>query len=133
MLVYLIDEDDISLYLTEQTLILEDFAQQIRAFSTAEEALAALVAQLASHPPQVIFLDLNMPVMDGWEFLAALEPYAAQVLSQCRIYLLTSSLALADTARANTHQLVSGIIHKPLDEGDLRAIRATLAPNPALS
>lgn len=126
MLTYLIDDDNISLYLTEQVLRMEDFATDIRTFLAAEEALAVLVAGLPAELPAVIFLDLNMPVMDGWGFLDALGPHAPALHGRCRIYILTSSLAPADTAKAQGCALVAGIIHKPLDEDEVRAIRAQL-------
>ena len=63
-----------------------------------------------------------MPVMDGWQFLDTLTPYAPALEGRCRIYLLTSSLALADTARASSHALAAGIIHKPLDDDEVKII-----------
>ncbi|ALW86773.1 hypothetical protein AUC43_17825 [Hymenobacter sedentarius] len=126
MRTYLIDEDPISLFLTEHVLRTEGFADDIRAFTAAEEALAYLVPRIATAVPRVIFLDLNMPVLDGWGFLMALTPYAAALQGRCRIYLLTSSLALADTTRAQDCALVAGIIHKPLDEELVQTILADL-------
>lgn len=121
MLTYLIDDDVVSLFVAEQTLRLEGYMSPIIPFTGAEEALAYLLPQLVSDPPEFIFLDLNMPMMDGWGFLKALAPHAAALKNRCHIYLLTSSLALEDTEKAWGHTLVQGIIHKPLDEDDIRA------------
>ncbi|GAB3873908.1 hypothetical protein GCM10028824_26290 [Hymenobacter segetis] len=121
MLTYLIDDDAVSLFVAEQTLRLEGFLAPIIPFMGAEEALAYLLPRIVSDPPEFIFLDLNMPVMDGWGFLEALTPHAAPLKGWCRIYLLTSSLALVDTEKARGHALVQGVIHKPLDEDAIRA------------
>ena len=122
MLIYLIDDDHVSLFLTEQVLRLGGFQGQIISFDGAQEALAHLLPRLETDSPQVIFLDLNMPVMNGWQFLDALKPYAQILAGRCRIYLLTSSLALTDTAQGNDHALTSGIIHKPLDKDNIKVI-----------
>lgn len=123
---YLIDDDSISLYLAEQVLRLADFTADIRPFPTAEAALSSLVGHLPTQVPRVIFLDLNMPTMSGWDFLQALEPYAAALRGRCHIYVLTSSLVLADTAQAQDYTLVSGVLYKPLDVVELQAIKALL-------
>ena len=135
---YLIDDDTVSLFLTEQMLRLEGFMAPILPFAGAEEALAYLLPRLVTQPPQFIFLDLNMPVMNGWGFLEALAPHAHALQGRCRIYLLTSSLALVDTEKAHSHALVQGIIHKPLDEEAIRAVvqernNALLAATPVSS
>lgn len=124
MITYLIDDDSLGNYLTETLLRLENFASQIRTYESAEDALHALLR--SSELPRVIFLDLNMPVMSGWDFLEALAPYRQRLLGQCAIYILTSSLALSDMEKARTYDLVSGLIHKPIDREEIRAIQAEL-------
>ena len=126
MLTYLIDDDFISLYLAEQVLELEGFSTDMQLFSSADTALSDLVEHLPTRVPRVIFLDLNMPTMDGWEFLQALEPYVAALQGRCHIYILTSSLALTDTARAQDYPLVAGVLYKPLDSAEVQAIKALL-------
>lgn len=95
MKTYLIDDDNLAIYLTEHLLRAEGFSNCICTFQSAREALDKLVGK-KQRVPQVVFLDLNMPVMDGWQFLDALAPYQEALRGNCHIYILTSSLALKD-------------------------------------
>jgi CheY-like chemotaxis protein len=127
MLTYLIDDDPISLYLAEQVLLDEGLNTEIQLFGAAEEALHFLLSRLATALPQVILLDLNMPLMDGWQFLDALAPYAAALRrGGCHLYILTSSLAVADVAKVKQYDLVTAIIHKPIGAAEVLAIKERL-------
>ena len=123
MKTYLIDDDHLAIYLTEQLLRAEGFSNCICTFRSAQEALEKLVGK-KQRVPRVVFLDLNMPMMNGWQFLDALAPYQEDLRDTCRIYILTSSLALKDLEKSRQYDLVAGLIHKPLDSGEIRAIQS---------
>jgi CheY-like chemotaxis protein len=131
MKTYLIDDDDLGIYLTEQLLRAEGFSNSICTFQSAREALDTLIREPKADRPRVIFLDLNMPVMNGWQFLDALAPHQQVLHGRCYIYILTSSLALSDLERSRQYALVAGLIHKPIDSGEIRAIRSRLQEEPA--
>lgn len=126
MKTYLIDDDIISNFITEKALSNEQFAEEIVPFLSAEEALESLLQDMPDQSPDVIFLDLNMPGMNGWGFLNALSPYKDELKDKCRIYILTSSLDTADTARSTEYELVHGLLHKPIDHQDIRTVKQEL-------
>lgn len=128
MRTFLIDDDNLGNYLTESLLRVEGFSSSVQTFESAENALEVL-QQRPAELPEVIFLDLKMPVMNGWQFLDALAPYADVLRDHCHIYILTSSLALSDLEKAKTYELVTRLIHKPIDVEELRTIRAQLKNN----
>ena len=126
MKTYIIDDDKISIYLTRHLLKTAGFSEDIAFFLSAEEALQTLLKNIGNHMPRVIFLDLNMPGMSGWDFLDALAPYKYQLLGQCRIYILTSSLDLADMAKSEEYELVNGFIHKTISQENIQVILAEM-------
>ena len=72
--------------------------------------------------PQVIFLDLNMPVKDGFAFLDEFNTLAENIRQSCRIIVLSSSISPDDINRASANAYVIRYLNKPLAEKYLEAI-----------
>ncbi|RIJ42409.1 response regulator [Pontibacter oryzae] len=125
--VYIVDDDEVSIFLTEALLEADNFASECRAFLDAQQALQMLLQSATGTAPDtlpdVIFLDLNMPFISGWDFLDALAPYEQALKNQCRIYILTSSVDEQERLRANETSLVSGFLQKPLEDQCLTLLK----------
>ena len=124
MKIFLIDDDIICNFITQNVLQHAGLSTAISCFETAAEALDALLQDFPAHVPDLLFLDLNMTQMNGWDFLAALQPFQEKLLDRCRIYILTSSLSTDDLHLSRDIPLVAGFIHKPLTEADVQVIRS---------
>ncbi|ETZ20868.1 hypothetical protein N824_29715 [Pedobacter sp. V48] len=70
--------------------------------------------------PDVILLDLNMPVIDGWQFLDAFSQL--ELSRNVRIYLASSSIDVVDHTKARQYKTVSNFLIKPLRASDLQGI-----------
>jgi CheY-like chemotaxis protein len=123
---FIIDDDQLCHLITRHLIKTEDLAQQITCFYEAEEALQLLISGLPDNWPDMIFLDLNMPQMNGWQFLDALTPYQGRIQSKTRIFILTSSLDNMDLEKYREYPFVSRYFLKPLQPTDLEAIRGLL-------
>ena len=125
----LIDDDPVTTFLTERLLWQEGLSDTAASFQSPTEALAFLLRQIpVGLVPQVILLDLNMPLVSGWDFLDVLRRHEVQLQGQCMVYLLTSSVAPADEARAKTYPLVAGLLRKPLNKHHIQQIRDHVRP-----
>ncbi|WP_436517860.1 response regulator [Ekhidna sp. To15] len=106
--ILLVDDDPIFLTLAELAIKKERDHVEIFKAMNGEEAINFLKGQSVD----IIFLDLNMPVMNGWEFLDVLpqiENWGKQV------YVLTSSIDPSDQRKADENPLVTSMLEKPLD------------------
>jgi CheY-like chemotaxis protein len=119
MRAFIIDDDHLSIFITKSLLDYDSEQWEVCCFEDAAEALQQL--QTAIKLPDVIFLDLNMPVISGWDFLDTLAA-SPTLQERCNIYILTSSLDLADTARAKEYAVVQGFIHKPITAEDIKLV-----------
>ncbi|WP_187270161.1 response regulator [Pontibacter qinzhouensis] len=126
MKTFIIDDDPISSFLTEAVLQMEDFSEQIVTFSSAEESLSFLNENMETNVPEVIFLDLNMPSMNGWQFLQALSPHENTFSKNCSIFILTSSIDSSEQKLAKEHTVVKGFISKPITEEHIHFIKQGL-------
>lgn len=120
MRIFIIDDDESSIFLTQAMLELESVASEVHTFLSCVKALSALVTGGSNNVPDVILLDLNMPVMNGWEFLSVLEQLDPRLHESCRIFVLTSSLDTLDSERTRAFPIVSDIFHKPINGENIK-------------
>ncbi len=122
MKIFIIDDDPISIFFTERALQMGGVQAKIQTYLSAEEALTFLRKATVDELPDIIFLDLNMPQVDGWEFLESFEQLQEKARNKSLIYILTSSLDTSDVAKADDYQIVKGFIHKPISSDDIDTI-----------
>lgn len=109
--IFLVDDDPINNLINKRLLGKVGISDQIIEFLEGEEALTQIEILPTEHQV-LIFLDINMPVLNGWEFL---EKYI-QIFPnrQDKIVILSSSIDYQDRQKAREYQIVSGFLEKPL-------------------
>lgn len=122
--VYIIDDDRIYQFSFEKILKLIDDTVQCRVFKNGEEAIEHCrdIIQTAQPCPKVIFLDLNMPVMDGWDFLEELEKLNPNLNQSTAIYIVSSSIDDQDIQRAKEYQIVEEYLIKPVNREKIASL-----------
>ena len=124
----LIDDSEIDLFIHRRFLELCNFSKELITYKSAEGALDWLRNLAGDSPPNIIFLDLNMPVIDGFSFLNLFTHLPDKIKEQSRIVVLTSSNSASDREQVFLFQNVIQMITKPIKQSDIEALR-TLVTN----
>ncbi len=111
--VLLIDDDEINNELNQIILQKFGYAEEAVVCENGQVALDYLTSIAPEALPEVIFLDLRMPVMDGFQFLEAAQKVSDDLTKKISIYILTSSKNQQDMDKAKSFE-VAGYITKPL-------------------
>ncbi len=118
----IIDDDPVTIKICELVINNSNFAKEIVTHSNGKESIDYFSSyferkkkgEQVEAAPDLIFLDLNMPVMDGWEFLENYLRKYSDRLPQTKIAILSSSINPEDFIRAQQYDIVIDFIHKPL-------------------
>lgn len=115
--IILIDDDPLQHFIVKKTLSRTGLRADLKDFYTGLEGINHILTQklpFAKTQKALIFLDLNMPVMDGWGFLDRFRELDQSVKSNYLIYILTSSVLEAEREKATGYEEVIGYFQKPL-------------------
>ena len=124
--VYIVDDDPIFVFTVKRVLEMSGFCNQHSAFKDGKEAIDEIEQHLsdADHLPDVVLLDLNMPVMNGWQFLDRLEQLQAD--KNIIVYIVSSSIDSDDQNKAKNYKSVRQYLIKPLTVAMLKELSVEL-------
>lgn len=112
----LVDDDEIIVYLTKRIIADTNLVELLQVFNNGQDAINYLKENAANPDmlPEILFLDLFMPVMDGWQFLEEYLAIKPKFSKPITIYIITSSVSKEDIIRAQKISEVTDYIIKPV-------------------
>jgi len=127
-LVMLVDDNDTDNFISQKIIELNGFAERVIAKNSGKSALEYLEANEGNldELPEVIFLDINMPIVDGFVFLFEFERFSDTLKNKCKIAILSSSDNKRDIERIVDNDYVVKYITKPLTQEALVEISNVL-------
>ncbi|PXA03940.1 response regulator [Coraliomargarita sinensis] len=115
----IIDDDETYVFITKRMILAKKLCDQVVIYSNGKVAIDGFRKLLSENGdlPEVILLDINMPVMDGWSFLEKFREL--DIPRKITIYMVSSSVDEADMKRAKEYSEVTNYVVKPVKTEDL--------------
>lgn len=120
IIVGLADDDKVFQFITGKILRALNVIEKLLQFENGQELLNYLKLNFdkSENLPDVIFLDIQMPFMDGWQFLNEYSNLKIRFAKEIKIYILSSSISIYDKEKAKTYSQISGYLVKPIEKKD---------------
>lgn len=124
--VMLVDDNDVDNYISQRMIELSHFSEKTIVKNNGKSALEYLEENQhdASMLPDIIFLDISMPIVDGYVFLYEFEKFSDVLKNKSKVVILTSSDNKQDIDRMTDNEFVFKYVTKPLTDNTLNEIRA---------
>ena len=125
----LVDDNDTDNFISKRIIEITNFAKIVIVKSSGKSALDYLEEnkENVGNIPKIIFLDINMPIVDGFVFLYEFEKFSDTVKDHCNVIILSSSYNKRDIDKIVNNDYVIKFITKPLTEASLEEINLAKA------
>ncbi|TVP51548.1 MAG: response regulator [Mongoliibacter sp.] len=126
--ILIIDDEEVVLMLIKRLVVKTGLHNTPQLFTNGMEAITFIHEYNTKNQPFLVFLDINMPAFDGWEFLDMLNNTPLE--NQVNVIIITSSVNQSDKAKSKEFSEVIGYIEKPVTEEMMKEVRKieTIAP-----
>lgn len=127
-MIYVIDDDEIFQFITKKSFERLERNDELYFFLNGEDALQSIKNSVSGNVPlpDLIFLDINMPIMDGWDFLAELQAMIDGATKKPKIYMVSSSIDEKDLLKSKTYTMIKDYIVKPIKDVNIKEILSGL-------
>lgn len=124
--VMIIDDNNIDLYITKRLIIKTNFGKKVLEYAEAAEALKYLQENqdTISLLPQIIFIDIYMPGMSGFEFMECYDLLTDTLKKYCKVYIISSTIDEYDIERSRQDKNLTAFQVKPITKEFLESIPA---------
>lgn len=124
-LVMLVDDNDTDNFISKRIIEITKFASRVEVKNSGKSALDYLKENQDSieNLPNLIFLDINMPIVDGFVFLYEFEKFSDAIKDKCKVIILSSSDNKRDIDKIVNNNHVIKFITKPLTESALEEVK----------
>ena len=110
--ILLVDDNKATNFIHKKFILKADCTKEVLTFQAGRKAIEYLTK--ASKPPELIFVDINMPTMDAWEFLECYNGLLPNGNNNSKVILLTTSLSPRDNEKIKSYLLIAEVVLKPL-------------------
>ena len=126
--VFVVDDDDIYQFTIGITLKNISAVNNIRSFSDGAKALEHLLTHQNTNDelPDIILLDINMPVMDGFQFMEEFTELLPKISKSIKVYMVSSSMDPKDIKKVERIEAISDYLIKPVNANQIKEILSEL-------
>lgn len=124
-IVMLVDDNDTDNFISKRIIEITNFSEEVIVKNSGKSALDYLEENRddPANLPEIIFLDINMPIVDGFVFLYEYEKFNNEIKDKCRVIILSSSDNKRDIDKIVNNDYVIKFVTKPLTEKTLEEIK----------
>ena len=122
--IYIVDDDSLYTLLLKKKIDKLHLCNKIMSFANGENAINQIKQYIETKEelPDIVFLDINMPIMNGWEFMEEFIKLLPLLHKKISIYISSSSIAAEDRMKAQSYEAIENYISKPIENETLLKI-----------
>lgn len=121
---FIIDDDEVYIYAIRRLIKIQNLCEELFVFTDGQQAVDYLLAHKndGTPMPDLILIDVNMPVLDGWGFIEEFQKMDSNLTKNTKLFMVSSSIDPRDLKKAKEIPIIVKYIFKPITFDELKEV-----------